>query len=58
MKRRTIQQLIQQWTALDNDTQMVQFIDSLNPTETRLLDMAIRGGLTTAEPAYMLKVPA
>jgi hypothetical protein len=58
MKRRTIQQLVQAWDNLANDTEMVDFIDSLNPTETKLLDMAIRGGLATKEPAYMNQVPA
>jgi hypothetical protein len=53
MKRRTIQQLIQQWNNLGTDSEMVQFVDGLNPIETKLLDMAIRGGLTTKEPAYM-----
>jgi hypothetical protein len=56
MKRRTIQQLIQQWNALNTDTEMVKFIDSLTPAETKLLDMAIRGGLAPKEPAYMSKV--
>jgi hypothetical protein len=58
MKRRTIQQLVQAWDKLSTDTEMVQFIDSLTPTETKLLDMAIRGGLAPKEPPYMNQVPA
>jgi len=54
IKRRTIPVLIQGWLELNNDTEMVKFIDSLSAAETKLLDMAIRGGLAPKEPPYML----
>jgi hypothetical protein len=53
IKRRTIPVLIQQWNQLNSDCEMVKFIDSLNPAETRLLDMAIRGGLAPKQPLYI-----
>lgn len=53
MKRRTIQDLVHAWVNLSNDTQMVEFVDSLTLTETQLLEMAIRAGITTQEPPYM-----
>lgn len=55
MKRRTIQDLVHAWDNLTTDTEMVQFIDSMTMTETKLLEMAIRAGITTQEPKYMLK---
>ena len=55
MKRRTIQELVHAWTNLTNDTEMVQFVDGMSMTETRLLEMAIRAGITTQEPPYMLR---
>ncbi|CAB4135366.1 hypothetical protein UFOVP646_24 [uncultured Caudovirales phage] len=58
MKRKTIQQLVQEWNALQNDEEMVDFIDGMTQTETKLLEMAIRAGITTQEPGYMLKESA
>ena len=58
MKNRNIQELIKGWDGLTNDDEMVEFIDSLTMQETALMDEAIRVGLLSKEPLYVLKEAA
>ena len=55
MTDRTIQYLIKGWDGLTNDEEMVSFIDNLSPNETKMLDKAIKLGLLSKEPLYLLQ---
>ena len=53
-KKRTTQELITGWEQIQNDQELVVFIDSLTFPETKLLDRAMEQGQTTWDPPYLL----